>query len=50
MPRVPARGDRRLGRPLRVARALERVDGPLEVVTGPPRVGKRPSRVEEKLG
>jgi hypothetical protein len=37
-------------RPLRVARALERVDGPLEVVTGPPRVGKRPSRVEEKLG
>ena len=50
VPRVPARVDGRLCRPLRVARALERVDRPLEVVTGPTRVGKRPSRMEQQLG
>ena len=50
VPRVPAGGDGRLGGPLRVARALERVDRPHEEVAGPSRVGQRPSRVEEQLG
>ena len=50
MPRVPTGVDGRLGCPLRVPRARERVDRPLEEVTGAPGVGQRPSRVEEQLG
>ena len=38
VPRVPARGDGCFGRPLRVAGALERVDGPLQLVAAAPRM------------